>query len=97
MWPYLDFILDNTIMHSEYQKELSSTDPDLENMTAFICIFLSVFFFLPSFSEASHHRSYSQLTLTSSLYLKLHRVIQTGGSILKDSKREEILPWICMR
>lgn len=44
MWPYLDFILGNTIMHLEYQKELSSTDPGLENMTAFICILFSVFF-----------------------------------------------------
>lgn len=29
MWPYLDFILGSTIMHLEYQKELSSTDPSL--------------------------------------------------------------------
>lgn len=49
MWPYLDFILGSTIMHSEYQKALSSTDPGLENMTAFICIFLSLYFFPPIF------------------------------------------------
>ena len=53
MSPHLGFILWNTIMHPKYQKELSPTDSGLQNMTAFLCVLLSVFFSFHHFSEAS--------------------------------------------
>lgn len=85
MWPYLSFILWNTITHSKYQKELSLTDFVLQNMTPFICTsFCSVNFSFHLFLKLPITET---AQLAFHLYLKLCRVLQREASILKGGKR----------